>query len=85
MKNTFNKLTQSLFEAFKGPRTKDFDYEKMTQEYQVCKERMLSLKSIIDNYPSRLEGYKLTLDSLISNLNQFLIKSKEVIINLCQM
>lgn len=76
MKNTFNKLTQSLFEAFKGPRTKDFDYEKMTQEYQVCKERMLSLKSIIDNYPSRLEGYKLTLDSLISNFESIFDKEQ---------
>ena len=68
MKNTFNKLTQSLFEAFKGPRTKDFEYEKMIQDYKVCKERMLSLKSLIDNYPARLEGYKTTLDNLISNL-----------------
>ena len=64
MKNTFNKVTQSLFEAFKGPRTKDYEYEKMVQEYQSCKERMLSLKRIIDNYPSRLEGYKMTLDEL---------------------
>jgi hypothetical protein len=67
MKNTFNKLTQSLFEAFKGPRTKDFEYEKILQEYQICKERMLSLKSVIDNYPSRLEGYQTSINKLVSN------------------
>ena len=76
MKNTFNKLTQSLFEAFKGPRTKDFEFEKMVQEYQVCKERMLSLKNVIDNYPSRLEGYQLTLDTLISNFETIFDKDQ---------
>ena len=76
MKNTFNKLTQSLFEAFKGPRTKDFEFEKIVQEYQVCKERMLSLKNIIDSYPSRLEGYKLTLDSLIANFETIFDKDQ---------
>ena len=68
MKNTFNKLTQSLFESFKGPRTKDFEYEKMTQEYQIGKEHILSLKNVIDNYPSSLESYKLTINLLVSNL-----------------
>ena len=76
MKNTFNKLTQSLFEAFKGPRTKDYEYEKKTQEYQICKERMLLLKSLIDNYPARLDGYKTTLDNLISNLENIFDKEQ---------
>ena len=76
MKNTFNKLTQSLFEAFKGPRTKDFEYEKMTQKYQVCKERMLSLKSLLEKYPSRLEGYKTTLENLVSILETIFDKEQ---------
>ena len=76
MKNTFNKLTQSLFEAFKGPRTKDFEYEKMTQEYQIGKEHILSLKNVIDNYPSSLESYKLTINLLVSNLEIIFDKDK---------
>lgn len=76
MKNTFNKLTQSLFEAFKGPRTKDFEYEKMTQEYQIGKERMFSLKSVIDNYPSSLENYTLTINLLKSNFEIIFDKDK---------
>ena len=76
MKNNFNKLTQSLFEAFKGPRTKDFEFEKISQEYQVYKERMLSLKNVIDSYPLRLEGYKLTLDTLISNFESIFDKNQ---------
>ena len=77
MKNTFNKVTQSLFEAFKGPRTKDFEFEKICQEYQVCKNRMLSLKGIIDSYPSRLNGYHLTLDSLILNFEEIFSKDQQ--------
>ena len=67
MKTTFNILTQSLFKAFKGPRTKDFEFEKILQKYQVCKEHMLSLKNVIDSYSSKLEDYKLNLDTLIAN------------------
>jgi hypothetical protein len=76
MINQFNKITQSIFEAFKGPRTKDFEFEKMNQEYQMCKERMLSLKNTIDSYPERLEGYKLTLDSLISSFDTIFNKEQ---------
>ena len=63
--NTINKLTQGLFEVFKGPRTKDYEYDKMAQEYNLSKERLLNLKSLIESYPSKLEGYKKTLDNLI--------------------
>ena len=63
--NTFNKLTQGIFEVFKGPRTKDFEYDKMAQEYKLSKDRLLNLKSLIESYPSKLEGYKKTLDNLI--------------------
>ena len=51
MTNIFNKVTRSVYEAFKGPPTKDFEFEKIAQEYQECKERILSLKNIIDRYP----------------------------------
>ena len=67
MKNQFNKITQSIFEAFKGPRTKDYEYDKMEQEYQICKERILNLKSTIENYPNKLEGYKTFIEELILN------------------
>ena len=76
MKNTFNKLTQSLFEAFKGPRTKDFEFEKMLQEYNICKNRMLSLKSLIDSYPARLEGYQTTIHLLIENFETIFDKEQ---------
>lgn len=77
MKNTFNKVTQSLFEAFKGPRTKDFEFEKINQEYLVCKERMLNLKNQIDSYPSKLEGYQIALDGLIGNFEVIFSKEQE--------
>ena len=77
MKNTFNKITQSIFEAFKGPRTKDFEFEKMAQEYQICKERMLNLKNLIDSYPSQLEGFQVSLNSLIENFENIFSKEQE--------
>ena len=76
MTNIFNKVTQSVSEAFKGPRTKDFEFEKMAQEYQVCKERMLSLKNIIDRYPEKLEGYKLTLDQIVTSFGTIFDKEQ---------
>ena len=68
MKNQFNKLTQGIYEMFNGPRTKDQEYDKMVEEYQKNKERLLNLKSIIENYPKRLEGYKATIENLVLSL-----------------
>lgn len=67
MKNQFIKITQGVFEVFKGPRTKDFEYDQMAQEYTLAKERLINIRSLISSYPSKLEGYKSTLDGLISN------------------
>ena len=50
----------------------------MLQEYQICKERMLSLKSIISSYPKRLEGYKTTLDELISHFETIFDKEQTI-------
>ena len=66
---------QSLYEIFKGPNKKDFEYEKINEEYQITKGRMLTIKSVIDTYPSRLEGYKSINESFISNL-EILSKSQ---------
>ena len=67
MKSQLNKVTHEIYEAFKGPRTKDFEYDKMFQEYTLCKGHIISLKSLLDSYPSKLEGYKTSIDKLISN------------------
>ena len=48
----------------------------MAQEYQVCKERMLSLKNIIDRYPEKLEGYKLTLDQIVTSFGTIFDKEQ---------
>ena len=57
MKNQFNKITQSIFEAFKGPRTKDYEYDKMEQEYNINKERLISLKSVNICYLIRIQAH----------------------------
>ena len=67
MKSQLNKVTHEIYEAFKGPITKDFEYDKMFQEYTLCKGHIISLKSLLDSYPSKLEGYKTSIDKLISN------------------
>ena len=63
--NTFNKLTQGLFEKFKSSRTKYYKYDKIAQEYNISKERLLNLKSLIESYPSNSKLHKKTLDNLI--------------------
>jgi len=71
MINNSTLNNQSLYDIFKGPHKKDYEYEKISEEYQITKGRMLSLKSVIDTYPSRLEGYKSINESFISNLQVF--------------
>jgi hypothetical protein len=66
----------SVIGAFKEPRTNDSEFEKMNQEYQMCKERMFSLKKVIDSFPERLEGYKLALDNLVPSLEKIFDKEQ---------
>lgn len=75
MLNNSSINNQSLYEMFKGKHKNDYEYEKINEEYQITKGRMLSLKSILDTYPSRLEGYKSINECFISNLEVF-CKSK---------
>ena len=76
MKNQFNKLTQPIFEVFKGPRTKDYEYEKIIQEYNMTKDRLNTIKELINSYPAHLQGYKLTINSLAESLNIVFDKSQ---------
>ena len=78
MTNPFNKVSQGIFEFFKGPRTKDYEYDKMVQEYQLCKDKLLNLKSLIDNYPQKLEGYKTTIEELILSFENIFGKDKSM-------
>ena len=78
MTNPFNKVSQGIFEFFKGPRTKDYEYDKMVQEYQLCKDQLLNLKSLIDNYPQKLEGYKTTIEELIISFENIFGKDKSM-------
>lgn len=71
MRDNFTINNQSLYEIFKGPIKKDYEYDKINEEYQISKGRMLSFKSVIDTYPSRLEGYKSINESFILNLEAF--------------
>jgi hypothetical protein len=77
MQNTSNKKNKSLFEAFKGTHTEDLELKNMIQEYQTYKERILSLKNILDSYPEKLEGYKLTLESLIYSFEKIFDKEQK--------
>ena len=38
---------------------------KIAQEYNISKERLLNLKSLIESYPSNSKLHKKTLDNLI--------------------
>ena len=76
MENPWNKFTIEISEIFKGPRTKDYEYDKMVQEYQLCKDRLLNLKSIIGNYPKKLEGYKTCIEELIKSFETIFEKDQ---------
>ena len=59
-----HKYSPVILQTLGGPTSQDFEFEKKLQEYKEAKERMASIKKVIDNFPRKLEGYKQMLDTI---------------------
>ena len=59
-----HKYSQVILQTLGGAPQKDFEYEKKLQEYKEAKNRMVTIKKVIDNFPRKMEGYKQILDTL---------------------
>lgn len=62
--NTFNKIKQPLVEAFNGPRTVDFEFDKKVEEYKLVRNRVMLIKEVLDTYADRLTGWKEILNKI---------------------
>ena len=91
-----SKYSTAILQTLGGSPQRDFEFEKRYQDFKEVKDRMVSLKKVIDNFPAKLGGYKQVLDT-ISGTCEFLfdknqkdcyqfmhnIASKRNVINLC--
>ena len=59
-----HKYSPVILQTLGGAPQRDFEYEKKLQEYKEGKERMVTLKKVIDSFPKKLEGYKQILDTI---------------------
>lgn len=58
MPNIFTKFTQTLSEAFSGPRTKDTEYIKKVEECEKIEKAIFELKETLKKYNSLTKGIK---------------------------
>lgn len=71
MPNLITKFTQTISEAFKGPRTKDEEFNKKVDEYMNIEKAITNLKLCLKNYKAYSQGIK--------NLNIEIVKSFKII------
>ena len=58
------KYSPVVLQMLGGAPQRDFEYEKKLEDYKEAKQHMTSLKKIIDNFPSKLDGFKQVLDTI---------------------
>ena len=59
-----NKYSPVILQTLGGSPQRDFEYEKKQQDFIEVKDRMVTLKKAIDNFPLKLQGFKQVLDSI---------------------
>lgn len=58
MPNLITKFTQTISEAFKGPRTKDVEFDKKVEEFKNIEKAIVDLREILKNYSNHTKGIK---------------------------
>lgn len=58
MPNFWTKTTQSLYEAFKGPRTVDTEYNNKVAELKGIVNQMKLISNTVKSFPQKLLGFK---------------------------
>ena len=68
-----SRYSPVVVQTLGGAPQRDFEYEKKLEEYKEAKEHMTSLKKVIDNFPSKLDGFKQVLDT-IGSTSEFIFQ-----------
>lgn len=66
MPNLWTKSTQTLSEAFKGPRTKDTEFDKKIEEFKGIERGINNLRNLLKNYNNLTLGIKNINKEIIS-------------------
>ena len=70
MPNIWNKATQMIYEAFKGPRTVDIEFNGKYEEIKLIVSQIKNISITIKSFPEKLNGFK----QLCTEICQHLIK-----------
>ena len=70
MPNFWTKAEQFIGESLKGPRTKDKEFDKLTEKMKTVEIGLSNLKQILQKMPTILNQLELTFRELIISINQ---------------
>ena len=70
MPNLWTKTTQLIYEAFKGPRTVDIEFNGKYEEIKLMIGQIKNISITIKSFPQKLMGFK----ELCSEICQHLVK-----------
>ena len=71
------KYSPVILQQLGGPPQHDYEYEKRLQDFKEGKNRMITLKKVIDNFPKKLEGYKEILDTIVGTCDYVFDKNQK--------
>ena len=72
-----HKYSPVILQALGGPNQKDYEYEKKLFEFKEAKNRMSTMKKVIDNFPKKLEGHKQLLDTIVGTCENIFDKNQK--------
>lgn len=58
MPNLWTKTTQIIYEAFKGPRTVDIEFNGKYEEIKLIVQQIKNISLTIKSFPQKLNGFK---------------------------
>ena len=70
MPNLWTKTTQMIYEAFKGPRTIDIEFNGKYEEIKIMVSQIKNISLTIKSFPEKLNGFK----QLCTEICQHLLK-----------
>ena len=68
MPNFWTRTTQLIYEAFKGPRTVDTEYNAKYEEVKLFLQQIKNISLTIKSFPQKLNGFKELCNELCDNL-----------------
>ncbi len=69
MPNFWSTTTQKIYELFKGPKTRDPEFDSKVTQLKTSANKMKSTKSIYDNFYTNTRGYKVMCNQIYTDLS----------------